>query len=310
MLSIPLCNMFRIPSRLTLLSAVWIELLDNSCKQWVCFVLISYPQLLQPYFQAKVTRNSYLIWGIFCLFIWFSSVCWRHRLELRSRLFSGFATDPLALWGTGCTHGMCWRLGLLLLSSFSQGMFSHLLLRDSNNRYLRETRKVAIEKGEECSLLQYGSFDLLCFSRCGFAHHVLRNYDTGHVLTQEQKNMLSIFDFFLMNPIFGKDKVKNVSIVLFLCRCLYNNKNRSKRLMSKLVGCSRSQKFSLVASLLREIRPIISCFLGSQPLLQERVFFVSHRRTGETFLVEKIFIFIMRNAGAKDFNFLIISGEA
>lgn len=35
--------------------------------------------------------------------------------------------------------------------SFSQGIFSHLLLRDNNDGYLRETKDIDKEKGEVCS---------------------------------------------------------------------------------------------------------------------------------------------------------------
>lgn len=42
----------------------------------------------------------------------------------------------------------CWRLVLLLLFSFSQGIFSHMLLRDNNDLYLNETKEVASVQGK------------------------------------------------------------------------------------------------------------------------------------------------------------------
>lgn len=42
----------------------------------------------------------------------------------------------------------CWRLVLLFLFSFSQEIFSHMLLRDNNDRYLSETKEVASVQGK------------------------------------------------------------------------------------------------------------------------------------------------------------------
>lgn len=41
--------------------------------------------------------------------------------------------------------------------SFSSGILSHLLLRDHNDQYLKETKDVAKGEGEECSWLHYRS---------------------------------------------------------------------------------------------------------------------------------------------------------
>lgn len=74
--------MFRLPSHLTLPSAVWIELLDNSCQQilgqrcLLCvYIVIKYPQPLQPHFQGEVIRNSSFFGFLFVCLFSFSLFC-------------------------------------------------------------------------------------------------------------------------------------------------------------------------------------------------------------------------------------------
>lgn len=106
--------MFRLPSHLTLPSAVWIELLDNSCQQIlgqrVCFVSILLSSIhshCSPISREKL--SEILPFLDFCLFACFFIVYLLETLGCQVRtqilsLFSGFATDSLALSRTGCTH--------------------------------------------------------------------------------------------------------------------------------------------------------------------------------------------------------------
>lgn len=51
-------------------------------------------------------------------------------------------------------NGKVLRVRIFPFVAFSQGIFSHLLLRDNNDWYLRETKDIAKEKEKECSWLR------------------------------------------------------------------------------------------------------------------------------------------------------------
>lgn len=45
----------------------------------------------------------------------------------------------------------CWRLGLLLAFSLSQGVFSHVLVRESKDQYFSEAKEVAMVQGKDAA---------------------------------------------------------------------------------------------------------------------------------------------------------------
>lgn len=92
------------------------------------YIVINYLQPLQPHFQAEVIRNSSLFWGgvlfvcllffkIFLLSFQLETLEHQVRTQIQS-LFSGFATDSLALSGTGCTDEMWSSINLCPWKSF------------------------------------------------------------------------------------------------------------------------------------------------------------------------------------------------
>lgn len=121
--------MFRLPSHLTLPSAVWIELRDDSCQQTlgqrVCFVsmLLSIIHNHCNHISRQKLSEILPFLSFFCLFVCFLIVCSLETPgnEVRTqtlRFFSGFATDSLALLGTGCTHDLWRTINLCPCKSF------------------------------------------------------------------------------------------------------------------------------------------------------------------------------------------------